>query len=197
MNRGLWMPCSLSLKTGLRKTEALFLLVFFLLSGSLRAADALRSYYEKDTDGTLLLQIHPSSVPESTIRNSIEEGHRSELFFKLRIQVSSGSFFSLRGEHREIQIRKTGFRDLITGDYVLLQNDREIAVFRDWSSFYRLFAAPFPYRTNILWNDNTRVRIRETLIYKKLVPPFNILYLLPEKFIRHESWVEIPRRNKQ
>lgn len=190
------MPCSLSLKTVLRKIEALSYILFFLLTVSPRAAEAARSYYEEGEDGILQLQIQPSFVSESLIRHNIEEGHRSELFFTLRIRISRGGFFSMGGEYREIKIRRTGFRDRITGDYILLMNDREIAVFRDWASFFRLFAAPFSYGTGIEWDASTSVRMREALIYKKLVPPFNILYLLPGRYIRQGPWEDLNMRGE-
>ncbi len=190
------MPCSHSLKTALRKTEPFCLVFLFLLTAPLWAADSARSFYEEGADGTLLLQLRPSAIPEKLIRHHIEEGHSSELFFTLRIQVRRGGPFSLGGEHREIKIRRTGFRDRITGDYILMQNSREVAVFRDWSSFFRLFSAPFAYSTSVLWDEDTRVRLREALIYKKLVPPFNILYLLPGRFIRQNSWEDIYRRGE-
>ena len=158
------------------------------------AAEISRSYYEKGADGTLILQISPSAVPEQVIRQNIEDGHRSEYFFTLRIQNKSGGFLSMGGEHRELKIRRTGFRDLITGDYILLQNDREIAVIRDWSTFFRHFSAPFSFGTGIQWDALTLVRLRESIIYKKLVPPFNILYLLPGRFIKQGHWEDLSGR---
>ena len=90
--------------------------------------------------------------------------------------------------------RKTGFRDKITGDYILLLNGREVDVFRDWDRFFDVFSGILVYPSGILVSEDSNpiIKVREKIIYKKLVPPFSILYLVPGKYIRQGFWKPVP-----
>jgi len=143
-------------------------------------------------DRTLILMSRPDSIPESYIRNNLEKGYKSEIYTSFRIQMS-GNPLSISGEHLEIHIRKTGFLDLITGDYILLVNDREAGVYRNWSDFFRAFSAVLIYPSGIFVEDgfSPKIRVRVRVIYKKLVPPFSILYLLPGKYVNAGRWRDV------
>jgi hypothetical protein len=93
--------------------------------------------------------------------------------------MSSGRLFSMGRNSCEIYIRKTGYRDLITGDYILMLNGREIGVYQNWDLFFEGFSAPFNYPAipKIQEEDDLLIKFRQRIIYKKLVPPFNLLYL--------------------
>lgn len=193
MRREPWMHCSPFLKAGLRRISLNSLLwILFLFSAFLLTAEENhRAFYSKGDDGTLVLSFLPDSIPEKLILKNIEEGHKSEIFISYRIQMRDSR---LGSDHLEIHIRRTGFRDKITGDYILLLNGQEVAVFREWNRFYQAFSASLVYPSGILLSldQESSIRIRERIIYKKLVPPFSILYLIPGKFIRQFPWKTVP-----
>jgi hypothetical protein len=181
------------LKAGLKRNDPGYgiriLLVLIISASPLFGLNTPIASYSTGEDGSLVLYFHPDPIPEALIRSNINNGHQSEIFASFRIQMS-GSPYSIGGEHLEIHIRKTGFRDKITGDYILLLNGRESAVYRDWDLFFKAFSGIliYPSGIHIPKDSDPILKVREKIIYKKLVPPFSILYLLPGKFIRQGSW---------
>ncbi|MDC7233380.1 MAG: hypothetical protein PQJ58_09105 [Spirochaetales bacterium] len=164
---------------------ALFLFIPLLLPAESRG-EGRYSFSEK---GNLVLSYSPRSVSEQKIRQNISQGHKSEIYISYRIQQNSGRL-EMGGVHHEINIRRTGFQDLITGDYVLMLDGRESAVFQDWDSFYGAFTSTVVYPSRLVPDsrDTLQVKIKSRIIYKKLVPPFSMLYLIPGKFMHSEVW---------
>lgn len=189
------------LKAGSKKSNStwkrilcslLFLNIIFPMFGD----ESGKCEYSVSEDGTLVLSFSPAAIPEKKIKNNIEQGHKSEIFITYRIQQNTGSFILMGAESQELNIRRTGFRDQITGDYVLMLNGRERAVYRDWSRFFRDFSSPllYPSRIDFIENRKTIVKVRSRIIYKKLVPPFSILYLIPGKFMHRHPWQNAEKR---
>lgn len=183
------------LKTGSKRSSSdcriiLCCLIFFSAVIPLSGNELGSCVYSASEEGTLVLTFTPESIPEIKIQNNIEQGHKSEISITYRIQKNTGSYLLMGGEHQEINIRRTGFRDQITGDYVLMLNEREIAVYRDWSLFIKNFLSPIVYPSRIILNvnQNILVKVRSRVIYKKLVPPFSIMYLIPGKFMHSHPW---------
>jgi len=195
MSRELWMQCFHYLKAGLKRIDfkgVILCIFFFLLLSDLSSVERNANRYVIDGDRSLILVSRPESIPEKVIRSNVESGYKSEIYTSFRIQMS-GSPLSIGGEHLEIHIRKTGFRDRITGDYILLLNDHEIGVFRNWDDFFRAFSSDLVYPSGILVEKNLlpTVKVRVRVIYKKLVSPFSILYLLPGKFVDTGRWQDV------
>ena len=188
------MQCFLFLKAGLKRINpGIFIrgILLVLLTSSLYSADK-NDRFVIDSDGSLILVSRPENIPEEKIRGYIENGYKSEIYTSFRIQMNGGPL-SIRGEHLEIHIRKTGFRDQITGDYILLLNEREIGVYRSWDDYFRAFLDVLVYPSGISVEEGSfpAVKVRIRVIYKKLVTPFSILYLLPGKYIDSGRWKEI------
>lgn len=169
---------------------ALCCLFYMIIVMPLSGDEPVRCLYSRSDEGTIVLTFYPDSIPEEKIKKSVEQGHKSELYLTCRIQQTSGALHFFGGNYQEVNIRRTGFRDQITGDYVLLLNDREVAVFREWSQFFREFSSPLIYPSRVVMNRdlNIQVRVLFRVISKKLVPPFSILYLLPGKFMHKHPW---------
>ena len=189
------MQCFHFLKAGLKRIDprGIISCVFlFLCLTALPSAERNPNRYAIAEDGTLILMSQPGAVPEKIIRSNVDKGYKSEIYTSFRIQMSGGPL-SISGEHLEIHIRKTGFQDQITGDYILLLNDREIGVFRKWNDFFRAFSAELIYPSGVFVDDGIfpTVKVRVRVIYKKLVPPFSILYLIPGKYVNAGRWRDV------
>lgn len=189
------MQCFLSLKAGLKRIRSGIIIrgIFLVLTTSaLFPADSYTDRFAITDDGLLVLISRPERVPEELIQTYLESGYKSEIYTSFRVQMS-GSSLSIGGEHLEIHIRKTGFRDQITGDYILLLNDREIGVYRSWDDFFRAFSSLLVYPSGLPVKEGftPSVKVRVRVIYKKLVTPFSLLYLLPGKYIDAGRWKEI------
>jgi hypothetical protein len=185
------------LKAGLKRIESVsgvFIVLILALSAvPVSGKDSFSASYSIGDEGRLLFYYHPESIPEQLIRNNINNGHQAEIYIKFRIQQRGSSLF-MGADNLEIHVRKTGFRDQITGDYILLLDGREVNVYRDWERFFSDFSGLLTYSSGpILSKDSIPlIKAREKIIYKKLVPPFSILYLLPGKYVRQGSWNTVP-----
>lgn len=193
------MPLSNCLKTGLRSRARLFcsiLLLFCRLSGGFAAEGPPPPFYTLDDDLRLLVSLAPPSLEEDRLRRTIlRGGGRAEIIFRFRIK-SRLKRRTLLPRVKEIELRKTGFRDAITGDLVLQDNGREAGTYRSWEAFYRDFSRleEYPLRAGLLPGDRPEVHYRFEIVYKKLVAPLNLLYLIPGRFITRSVWLPLPDR---
>jgi len=96
-------------------------------------------------------------------------------------------------ETHEFHIRKTGYRDIITGDFVLKINGRETGTYRDWETFYWSFSVihNFPVGKSLASGGSPNIRYRVEVVYKKFVAPLNLLYLVPGKYITRGRWIDL------
>ena len=201
MRKMLSMLLSNSLKTGLRNNlfdQIRFLspLIFLCFNALLLfSQDGSRaSLYFTNYENQILITLHTDFLDEPRLKETILKSGKSEISLRFRIRMTQGEQGLSLPRIEEIHIRKTGFRDLITGDFVLLINGREAGSFRDWSSFYREFSElnAFPAGQPHLAGEVPEVQYRMEVIYRKFVAPLNLLYLLPGKYISRGMWETIP-----
>ncbi|MDC7241494.1 MAG: hypothetical protein PQJ50_14150 [Spirochaetales bacterium] len=173
-----------------RSSPQAFLFFAFVLVLPLFPAEEGGCSYFISEDGTLLLSYTLDDLSESKIRRSVEQGHRAEILLTFRVQLNTYGLFSVGGEHLEFDVRRTAYRDQITNDYVLLLNDREVSVYRTWRELYRAFSSPLDYSSgiDIKESDDLTVKVHPRIIYKKLVPPFSLMYLIPGKHMYNLPW---------
>ena len=97
------------LKAGLKRTEAAvglrFVLVLILTAAPLSGADSYSASYSIGDEGGIVFYYHPESIPETLIKNNINNGHQAEIYASFRIQLRGGAF-SIGGEHLEIHVPK-------------------------------------------------------------------------------------------
>ncbi|OQY32712.1 MAG: hypothetical protein B6241_10290 [Spirochaetaceae bacterium 4572_59] len=119
------------------------------------------------------------------MKGNILKGGKSEISVKFR--------YHMLHETHEFHIRKTGYRDIITGDFVLKINGRETGTYRDWETFYWSFSVihNFPVGKSLASGGSPNIRYRVEVVYKKFVAPLNLLYLVPGKYITRGRWIDL------
>jgi len=170
-------------------------LLFLFPSAPVRSQPAGAAVYNLNDDGQPILNLILSGVDEPRIRATVEDGGKSEILLTFRINIDSAGPGIELARSTELRLRRTGFRDIITGDYVLLLNGREAGIYRTWDDFYRGFIClcDYPLGDPLQPGDFAAVRYRMEVVYRKLVAPINLLYfLLPGKFVQRGGWTEIP-----
>ncbi len=184
-----WFP---SLKAVLKRTElsTFFLFLSFPFFCFAASGEGCGFFRESET-GSLLVGMNPVLSGEERIRFCIQGGHCCELHVSFRIRPSSASGILLGREYREIRVCRRAFLDPVSGDYVIQMNGRDSGSYRDWSCFYENFSSLLVFSVDMPFEKGMLVRAKERLIYKKLFPPFNILYLIPGKYVFQTSWFEL------
>ena len=191
MSRELLMRCLLCLKAGLKRSSLQsIILLTLVLASPLFPAESGECRYHISDEGTLILSYTLKDLSEQKIRRSIGQGHQAEVLLTCRVQINTTGLFSVGGDHHEFDVRRTAFRDQITGHYILLLNGREISIHGTWDSLYRAFSEPLIYSSGISVEDQAdlSVKVHPRIIYKKLVPPFSLLYLLPGRHMSNLPW---------
>ena len=190
-----------SLKTGLRNSRSGRILLFSLtLSLCFNVPllfpgdDSQGARFYSGRENQIFISKRTEALDESRLKDTITNSGKSEISLRFRISMKQDKPGLSFPKMDEVLIRKTGFQDLITGDFVLLINGREAGSYRDWDSFYRAFSElkDFPLGFFLLPGEIPEVRCRLEVIYKKFVAPLNLLYLLPGKFISRGQWETIP-----
>lgn len=145
------------------------------------------------SDGEVVVGVYPEELNESRLKGNILNGGKSEISVKFRFRTVQETLDVSIPETQELHIRKTGFRDIITGDFVLMINGREAGTFRDWESFYRNFSIirDFQMGKTLASGESLEIRYRIEIVYKKFVAPLNLLYLIPGKFITRGKWIDL------
>ena len=169
------------------QTTFLSLLFFFVPLYSISGESGLAC----DDEGQFTITIIAENLNESRLKGTIERDGRVEIIYTVRTRSVSGNQALPLPRTREIQLRKTGFRDLITGDLVLMVNGRETASFRSWDRFFRDFSFLEAFPLEITRRDAvlSDVQYRVEVVYKKFVAPLNLLYLIPGKYISRGKWI--------
>jgi len=181
------------LKTGLRNNR-LFLPVLssLILAGwSILFSEPVEwSEYIVNADNQLLVSVVPGNLNESRLKSNILNSGKSEIIMKFRVKIESDDKDVSLPQVNEVNIRKSGYRDIITGDYVLQVNGREAGSFREWDLFYRRFSEmeAFPLDLFLSPGESPTIRYRMEVVYKKFVTPLNLLYLIPGKYITRGRW---------
>ena len=184
------------LKTGLRKNRSSFLfslvLFYVVLIGSAAFSSEIsdRSGYSFNHENQLFVSIIPGALDETRLKGTIGNGGKSEVSLKFRIRIFQDEDDMSLPQVNEVYITKTGFQDIITGDYILLINGREAGTYGEWEAFFRNFSQmnDFPLGVSVSPGDSTEVRCRMEVVYKKFVTPLNLLYLIPRRYITRGKW---------
>jgi hypothetical protein len=185
------------LKADLRKNNRarLFFLFFLCFAGwrIFPIGPSERSGYTINSDRQLLVSIIPDSLNEFRLKSNILNGGKSEIGLRFRIKIDQNSKDVALPQVNEVRIRKTGYRDIITGDYILQINGREAGTYREWPIFYKHFSEidALPMGIAILSGESPEIRCRMEIVYKKFVAPLNLLYLIPGKYITRGRWETI------
>lgn len=194
------MPLLIFLKTGLRNrySHSVFylisLLCFFLASGVVYSVDTSdKSFFFINSEKRVILNLYPEDLNESRLKENILKGGKSEITVNFRFRTVHETLDVSLPETHEFQIRKTGYRDIITRDFVLKVNGREFGTYRNWDAFYRSFSVihDFPVGKSLAIGESPNIRYKIEVVYKKFVAPLNLLYLIPGKYITRGRWIDL------
>ncbi len=186
------MQWSLFLKTNLKRINLFGLLLLLSASSFCFAEPALNhGTFWVEEAGTLFVSINPVLYKPDRIRAYMEEGRCCELYANFRLQIPSGreGFPSL--EFRDVRLCRRAFLDPVSGNYVIEANGRMPEVYEEWLPFLENFSSPMQLSLQNSFEKGMRIWAKERLVYKKLFPPFSILYLIPGKYIFQTPWLEL------
>jgi len=194
------MPLLNYLKTGLRNRRFHTFFLFFTFFGFFLIFGAgenvvlsQNSYFFTDPEGQVVICLYPEDLSESRLKGNILKGGKSEISIRFRLRKGFGKYDVSLPRTQEFHIRKTGYRDIITGDFVLMVNGRETGTFRDWKTFYQNFSMinNFPIGRSLVSGESPDIRYQIEVVYKKFVAPLNLLYLIPGKYITKGRWIDL------
>ncbi len=190
------MLLSIFLKKDLRSNLRLFLRAGFavlLFHSPLFSNQPVSAFYTLDSENNISVSVSAINLDSTRLENSVRSGAKVEVIYTFRARMVSDGLNLKTPRTREIQVRSTGFRDIITDDYVLLFNGQEKGSFRTWEPFEKEISHlfDFPLGVMTLPGETPEIRYRVEVVYKKFVAPLNLLYLLPGKYISRSSWFVI------
>ncbi len=136
-----------------------------------------------------------STVHGEAIREALDQGLKSQIFFYIRLYRKAEGLFAFLGDHliAEYSPWYTGYRDFFNEEYVLQRADGKTFGFKEFEEFLQEF---FTLRDFMLWGmeesslSGYYVQVMVQLDSVKLVTPFTILSLLSFEGRFTTGWIK-------
>jgi hypothetical protein len=139
------------------------------------------------------------SYPAEKIVSSLQEGHRSEIRFQMRLYREIDGFLRIFGDRLvadHLLIYEARW-DSINQHFIVIDNeDREYSPFSSEDEFIRFFLNLDAYRMTIDASDTEQLYLlcRSRIQSIKLVPPLTLMSFLIPRFRETTAWERIPFR---
>ena len=170
------------------------ILLWFLIPQVLSAQVSEAGFYSIKSDNSIVVSVAAPQLDAKRLKSSVMDGGKVEILFTFRARMVTDNSDTQVLRTKEILLRSTGFRDLITDDFILLMNGSERGTYRSWEPFENALSRleKYPLEISALDDDIPDLRYRVEVVYKKFVAPLNLLYLIPGRYISRSRWMRIP-----
>ncbi len=154
---------------------------------------------EPAADGTaVVVSFSPDEMPSDDVIESLEEGHRAEIRYELRVFREVAGIRKLFGDRliAELYVLYEARKDPLNATYVVTVGDSRELVFDDRNRFLDFFFSLDGYRMEIPVTDTSALYVlgRAELEPMKLVPPLTLMPIVFPGFRTTTAWKRIPFR---
>jgi len=179
-------------RTNLKKNRVLFL--FFILLFPLYNIPAMNVSYE--LDNTLLsFSINASPMKTTSLLNSMEIGHRTEIEFIVRVYRSTSRFFRFLGNRieRKNSVSYVATRDIVDGTFTITKSNGQRIKIEDEESFFNMFFFADDIKIDMRSAERGEYYIMSRVEMKtiKLIPPLNLLSDIIPGIITKTDWIKV------
>ncbi len=169
-------------------------LLWFLIPGVLLAQTPETGFFSIGSNNSIAVSVAVPQLDARRLKASVMDGGKVEILYTFRARMVADNTNPQVLRTKEILLRSTGFRDIITDDFILLMNGSERGTYRSWEPFEQALThlVDFPLEVSGLEGEVPDIRYRVEVVYKKFVAPLNLLYLIPGRYISRSGWMKIP-----